>query len=140
MIGVLPASVDWRDDGVVTPVKDQGGCGSCWAFSTIETVESNVALTTGRLIALSAQEVVNCTCARRFAFLYLSLGARASGDGPHRRQEPDGLRRYGRLQRLDAVARLQLHHRRRPRRRVNLRLRPTHTAPVRVLLLSLMLS
>ena len=56
----LPSSVDWRDKGVVTPPKNQGGCGSCWAFSTTETVESHVAIATGTLPILSPQELVSC--------------------------------------------------------------------------------
>eukprot|EP00475_Leptophrys_vorax_P022487 TRINITY_DN30631_c0_g3_i1.p1 TRINITY_DN30631_c0_g3~~TRINITY_DN30631_c0_g3_i1.p1 ORF type:complete len:374 (+),score=106.35 TRINITY_DN30631_c0_g3_i1:1115-2236(+) len=56
----LPEHVDWREKGVVTPVKDQGGCGSCWAFSTIETFESHLALTTGVLTELSEQQLVSC--------------------------------------------------------------------------------
>jgi len=58
----LPDSVDWRTkSGVVTPVKDQGGCGSCWAFSTVETLESHLAIATGSPAPkLSAQQIVSC--------------------------------------------------------------------------------
>eukprot|EP00440_Ansanella_granifera_P021369 gb/GFBE01023199.1/.p1 GENE.gb/GFBE01023199.1/~~gb/GFBE01023199.1/.p1 ORF type:complete len:368 (+),score=57.41 gb/GFBE01023199.1/:1-1104(+) len=52
--------VDWRDQGVVTPVNDQGPCGSCWAFSAAETLESHLAIATGELVALSTQTLVNC--------------------------------------------------------------------------------
>eukprot|EP00047_Mylnosiga_fluctuans_P001529 m.220761 g.220761 ORF g.220761 m.220761 type:complete len:360 (-) comp10445_c0_seq1:44-1123(-) len=58
----LPASVDWRTKGVVTPIKNQGQCGSCWAFATTETLESHAALTTNppTQIILSPQQLVNC--------------------------------------------------------------------------------
>lgn len=57
----LPTSLDWRIKGMVTDVKDQGGCGSCWAFATTETVESAVAIATGKLLVLSPQQVTACT-------------------------------------------------------------------------------
>jgi len=57
---VVPASKDWRDDNVVTPTKDQGGCGSCWAFSAAETFESMLAIKTGNLQSLSPQQIVSC--------------------------------------------------------------------------------
>jgi len=61
-VSALPASKDWRDasPSVVTPTKNQGGCGSCWAFSTVETLESAVAIATGKLLTLSPQQVVSC--------------------------------------------------------------------------------
>ncbi|WOH04757.1 hypothetical protein DCAR_0624169 [Daucus carota subsp. sativus] len=56
----LPQSVDWREKGAVAPVKDQGQCGSCWAFSTVAAVEGINQIATGDLISLSEQELVDC--------------------------------------------------------------------------------
>lgn len=58
----LPAAVDWRDaPNVVSAVKDQGHCGSCWAFSATETLESHLALATGLLYDLSPQQIAMCS-------------------------------------------------------------------------------
>jgi len=59
----LPESVDWRKHtpSVVSPVKSQGGCGSCWAFAAAEVIESHVAIETGVLLSLSPQELTSCT-------------------------------------------------------------------------------
>ena len=56
----LPSSVDWRSKGVVTGVKQQGSCGSCWAFSATAVLESASAIKYGNLSKLSEQELVSC--------------------------------------------------------------------------------
>jgi cathepsin L len=57
----LPQAVDWRQNHIVTPVKDQGECGSCWTFATAEVIESYYALQTGQLAVLSEQQILDCT-------------------------------------------------------------------------------
>ncbi|RCN51345.1 papain family cysteine protease [Ancylostoma caninum] len=55
-----PVTADWTKVGKVAPVKDQGQCGSCWAFATAASVEAGYAIKTGRLTTLSEQEMVDC--------------------------------------------------------------------------------
>ena len=56
----LPSSVDWRQKGVVNSVRDQGQCGSCWAFATTANAESVWAISTGKLLDLSEEFLVDC--------------------------------------------------------------------------------
>lgn len=60
-VSALPTSVDWRDAGIVTAVKDQGHCGSCWAFAASAVLESHVAKNSGLLYELSPQQISSCT-------------------------------------------------------------------------------
>jgi len=105
----LPLTVDWRKEGVVTPIKNQGGCGSCWAFSATESVESALAMATRtvegkpELIELAPQQLVDCApnpddcggtggCAGStqplaFSYLVSAGGMDAAADYPYKARD-----------------------------------------------------
>ncbi|KAL5845203.1 hypothetical protein ACOSQ4_011161 [Xanthoceras sorbifolium] len=57
----LPTTFDWRDDGAVTGVKDQGSCGACWAFISIATLETAHFLANDKLVDMSEQQLIDCS-------------------------------------------------------------------------------
>lgn len=57
----LPPAIDWRVEGAVTAVKDQGVCGSCWSFGSHESIEGAHFLKTGKLVRLASQALVDCS-------------------------------------------------------------------------------
>ncbi|CAH1790413.1 unnamed protein product [Owenia fusiformis] len=57
----LPKDIDWRSKGVISPVKNQGQCGSCWAFSTTGALEAYHAMATGYITPLSEQNLIDCS-------------------------------------------------------------------------------
>jgi len=62
-ISAIPSYFNWTAKGVVTGVKDQGDCGSCWAFSTIGNIESQYAISGKPLTSFSEQMIVDCSTA-----------------------------------------------------------------------------
>ena len=57
---LLPSHFDWRELGGCTPIKNQGGCGSCWAFGTIAALECNILIKDHKEVDLSEQWLVSC--------------------------------------------------------------------------------
>lgn len=55
-----PLNIDWRDQKVISEVKNQGDCGSCWTFSTTGCLEAHHAIETGQIVLLSEQNLVDC--------------------------------------------------------------------------------
>lgn len=94
--GKLPTAVDWRQKHVITPVKNQGACGSCWTFSTTGAVEAHHAIKTGKLISLSEQQLVDCAQAfnnhgcngglpsQAFEYIHYNKGIEGEVDYPYK--------------------------------------------------------
>lgn len=77
-----PVSIDWRSKGVVNPVRDQGQCGSCWAFATTANAESVWAISSGQLYDLSEEFLVDCAS----GIGYLNMGCNGG--------QPDSAMKY----------------------------------------------
>ncbi|KAL8468221.1 hypothetical protein ACS0TY_031454 [Phlomoides rotata] len=56
----VPNNLDWRERNVVTPISNQGQCGTCWAFSAVAAIEGVVAVKSGNLTSLSEQHIIDC--------------------------------------------------------------------------------
>lgn len=95
-----PDSIDWRKKGnYVSPVKNQGGCGSCWSFSTTGCLESVIAINKGMLVLLSEQQLVDCAqdfnnhgCngglpSQAFEYIKYNNGLMTEKDYPYKAQE-----------------------------------------------------
>ncbi|CAL4098248.1 unnamed protein product, partial [Meganyctiphanes norvegica] len=86
-IGNEPESMDYRDKGAINPIRNQGGCGSCWAFAAVSSIESHIFLQNGQSVQLSEQYLVDCTifsCLGGWTddtILYVSNNGIAYGDG-----------------------------------------------------------
>jgi len=63
----LPARFDWREQGVVPPIRDQGPCGGCWAFAAVGVMESAIQINTGESVELSEQYLISCNLAQKNA-------------------------------------------------------------------------
>ncbi|CAH1796383.1 unnamed protein product [Owenia fusiformis] len=97
--GEIPRAVDWRKKGVVSPVKDQGKCGSCWTFSTTGAMEAHTAIKYNDHLILSEQQLIDCAqdfdnhgCAgglpsHAFEYIHYNPGLMTEDDYPYTAKE-----------------------------------------------------
>ncbi|XP_070622164.1 cathepsin S [Erythrolamprus reginae] len=100
----IPDSIDWRDKGYVTNVKDQYSCGACWAFSAVGALEAQLKRQTGKLVSLSSQNLVDCSnlygnhgCNGGYmpaAYQYIIDNKGINSDAAYPYKAKDGLCRY----------------------------------------------
>jgi len=98
--------IDWRNEGAVTPVKDQGACGACWAFSAAGSLEGQHFTETRELVPLSAQNLIDCStnfgnmgCAGGtpdFAFQYIKVNGGIDTEKSYPYEARDGTCRFNR--------------------------------------------
>uniref|UniRef100_A0A8D0HTT2 Cathepsin H n=1 Tax=Sphenodon punctatus TaxID=8508 RepID=A0A8D0HTT2_SPHPU len=85
--GLCPKAIDWRKKGnFVTPVKNQGGCGSCWTFSTTGCLESAIAIATGKLLNLVRGSSYLGLPSQAFEYIYYNRGLMGEDTYPYKAQ------------------------------------------------------
>ncbi|KAK3431584.1 zingipain-2 [Eucalyptus grandis] len=96
--GDVPESIDWVEKGAANPIKDQGQCGSCWAFSAVAAVEGITQIKSGKLPVLSEQQLIDCDTKNNGcegglpddAFQYIIQNQGITSEDTYTYQERDG--------------------------------------------------